>query len=241
MSALPVAEVRALRGYRRRTTIVLSVLAAVFVGLSVFVVAWAAWDPDARQHLLGRSVHTTAEVVDSSEAGSCRGGTEHDYRLEWSEDGSLRSETITRCGERYSVGERIDIWSTDGDPYTVGPTGWRVLNVALLVSFAGMLWWIVTAGRRLRQAVDAVLAGSPPAGTFPVHRSGPTQAWSTTVVDADGQQRPRRVRSGKVVHTTGEAGAASQGMLSASRVHRGRPRGLALLVTGGLRQWRYLA
>lgn len=239
-------EVRALARFRRRNTITMVLLFAVCLGVCGFCAIYPLIDAGSRQHLLGQSHQTRAEVVAEDSAGRCRGGTRYDYTLEWTEDDAPRTETITRCGHRWEVGEVIDIWSTDEDPYTEGPARWWPLLIGFFVVFSVMGAWTITVLRRGRRATAAVLSGTPPAASFPAIGSRTHHRLRVTVPDRHGNPTTRRVRTTQPLHAVAPTvqtapDAPVSGRLSVSDVRRGKPRGLAHFVgDDGSRRWHFL-
>ncbi|NYF96957.1 hypothetical protein [Janibacter cremeus] len=153
--AVPSDHARGLRSFVWITGIACPVILVFIVGI-----IWAGLgSTGARQHFLGQSTHTRATVVEDVEDGRCRrsGGhyyPEHHYTLEWSEGGEQRTEVIKRCGTPYEIGEDIEIWSTDGMPYTESAVARRLLIGGLVIAFSGlfalMLWVHVFVRRMAR-------------------------------------------------------------------------------------------
>lgn len=152
---VPSDHVRRLRSSVWITGIACPVILVIIVG-----VLWAALgSAGARQHLLGQGTHTRATVIEDVEDGRCRNGAghhrpQHLYTLEWSEGGGQRTEVIERCGSPYEVGEDIEIWSTDGMPYTESAVVRRILVGGAVTVFLGlfavMLWVHVFVRRMAR-------------------------------------------------------------------------------------------
>lgn len=223
---MPPDEVHALRSYRRTAAWVFRGGAALLVAIAVGTVAVALGAQDRREHFLGQSVHTQATVVGVDAGGLCGRSAqrEHHYTLTWDEGGASRQETITRCGSgEYDVGERVEIWSTSGMPYTESALVWRLLVGGIALVFvllgAGALW----QERRLRRDVDAVLGGAQPATSY-------------AVADLSRWWLPFH----RTVYPKGASGPhPPPGTVYPLRLgRRGRPRGLTLHVApDGARRW----
>ena len=151
---VPSDHARGLRSSVWITGIACPVILVIIVG-----VLWAALgSADQRQHFLGQSKHTQATVIQDVREGECRGvgapRPQHHYTLEWGEGGERRTGVIKRCGNPYEVGEDVEIWSTDGMPYTESAVVHRLLLgggvIVFLGLFAVMLWVHVFVRRMAR-------------------------------------------------------------------------------------------
>lgn len=194
--------------------------------------------PGTIEHALGLSTERTATVTRVDEVTICSRNHGDVYTLEWQDGRHHRSERIERCGDPWTVGDEVEIWSTTGDPQTSSPTPLRIAGAALVVGFTAAVVLLLRGWYRVRRA-----AGSALDGTWRPLR---VRTWG---VPGRGlrAEPPVRLRDrdrwwARVIHSDPghDRSPGLPGILYVDAVRRGRPRGLSLHVTAdGGRVWRW--
>lgn len=211
------------------------ILAVVLIAIG----ATAANHPGTFEHFLGSSERQTATVTRVVEAPFCSRNDRNIYTVEWEQNGTLRSDTLGRCGDPWQIGDEITIWTTSGDPRTSGPLAMRIVAALLAAGLAFAALVIVRGRHRVRRATSRAVDGTwRPRSFATIGRPGDPGFR----IDAPVVARPR-TRDGRTVIFRSHDGVLppsdAPGTLYVDELRVGRPRGLSLHTTEAGRVWRW--
>lgn len=192
--------------------------------------------PGTVEHALGLSTEQTAKVTAVDDVAFCTRTNRDVYTLEWDEGGQRRSEQIGRCGDPWTVGDEVEIWSTSGVPQTSSPTTLRVAGATLVLGLVIAFALALRAWYRVRRATRSALHGTwRPESVRTFGRPG---LGLRTDPPARLSDRPRH--RGRTIHSAPghDRSPGLPGTFFVDTIRRGRPRGLSLHATAdGGRVW----
>lgn len=110
------------------------------VAVAVAGLVWVVFSPNSKAwNDESRVIQTRGVVMEEQRgSGSCK-GADYDTRLEWTQDGEIRSAWTNTCRSGPDVGDTVDVWvRDDGKIKLTSPGATNVLTVFGILFFLGL-------------------------------------------------------------------------------------------------------